>query len=93
MCHDFEKGLSHEKKQADKQCLREYLKTVFKPEKHSQINTIVTNFVTEVSYVKETFRNPSAHTRTLPIDKAEECMNKVVDIERLLIKILDTCVE
>lgn len=44
-----------------------------------------------VKKVREKYRNPSAHTRTLAREEAQQCFNDIVDIEQMLINFLKMC--
>ena len=48
------------------------------------------DFAIQVETVKTEYRNPAAHTNELKYVKAQECFDLIVDVEKLLKKMLDT---
>lgn len=47
-------------------------------------------FASQVETIKEEYRNPASHTNELKFTKAQECLDLIIDVEKLLKKMLDT---
>lgn len=91
LCQSFDANMPEERKRADKECLKKYLGTIFEPAAMNNLNAILSNYGKQITKVKNQFRNPSAHTKKLNITTAKECFDMVIDVEKLLIHILDSC--
>lgn len=89
-CQMFPKNTPSDRQKADKACLDGYLKTVLTKEAYDNRDELIHDFSAKIMSVKDRFRNPSAHTKTLHFMEAKECFDIVVDIEKLLIRILDS---
>lgn len=55
----------------------------------SEIFDLLEYYAEEIEIVKNDYRNPAAHTKELTKIDAEQCFNLVVDVEKLLKKMLD----
>jgi hypothetical protein len=53
------------------------------------ISACLNEFAEQVETVKTEYRNPAAHTNELKFVKAQECFDLIVDVEKLLKKMLD----
>ena len=88
LCHA--KGIEDKQKVNNEKKLIEYAQEVLCNDKNDEeILEILKDFAQSVEDVKERYRNPSAHTNQVKKVDAEECFNLVVDVEKLLKRILD----
>ena len=68
----------------------EYLRDELLPNKtDNEILDLMQYYAEEIETVKNDYRNPSAHTNELTKIDAEQCFNLVLDVEKLLKKMLD----
>ena len=44
-----------------------------------------------IDKVRENYRNPAAHKSKMNSDKAKDCLNYLIDVERILGEIIDDC--
>ena len=71
--------------------LIEYSKAcLFSTLKDDEIDLLLTDYARKIESIKETFRNPAAHTGQIKRTTAEECFNLIVDVEKLLKRMLDS---
>lgn len=78
-------------KRNNKNRLMEYCKDLLFPGKtDSEINTMINEYAQDVEKIRTSYRNPSAHTNELKKINAEECFNYVLDVEKVLKKMLDS---
>ena len=91
----FVEGISDEAKENIKEKILEYVKhSVLKTytESHSDEETfeLIADYVEDVERVRKDYRNPSAHTNALTQVSAKECFDLVLDVEKLLKRMLDS---
>lgn len=58
-----------------------------------EIFELLNDYAESVEEVKNDYRNPSAHTNELRRVDAEQCFALVVDVEKLMKRMLDSFVE
>lgn len=91
LCKKFERGLSQNKKNSDTSLIINYVNSELFAQPLSEIDAkkVISDIATEVDIIREKYRNPSAHKNELGISEAEECISYVVEVERVLLKILN----
>ncbi len=78
-------------KHNNKSKLLEYCKAkVFLNKTDLEINDMITKYAEDVEKIRTSYRNPSAHTDELKQFNAEECFNYVLDVEKVLQKMLES---
>ena len=82
--------LSDSQRENNKSKLFEYLRDELLPNKtDNEISELMQYYAEEIETVKNDYRNPAAHTNELTRIDAEQCFNLVLDVEKLLKKMLD----
>lgn len=82
---------SDEEKINNKSKLMEYCKEhIFSQYNEDEIEELLTKYASSIEEIRKKYRNPSAHTNEIKRVDAEECFNLVLDIEKLLKKMLDS---
>jgi hypothetical protein len=78
-------------KMNNKNRLMEYCRErVFPGKTDTQIEALITEYAQDVEKIRTCYRNPSAHTNELKQINAEACFNYVLDVEKVLRKMLDS---
>lgn len=91
LCYLHVSDLTDEQKINNEEKLLEYSKAKLFPDKDEQeIKLILEDYAEEVEAVKEDYRNPSAHTNQLRKVNAKECFDLIIDVEKLLKRMLDS---
>lgn len=91
MCYLEDKYDSEAKKKQNKERLIEYSKKKLFPGKSDgDINKMLNEYAAAIEDIRNDYRNPSAHTDQLHQIDAEQCFNLVLDVEKLLKKMLDS---
>ena len=91
LCYLAEDGISEEQKQNNKEKLLEYSREkLFSGKTDEEISTILDYYAESIEEVKNDYRNPSAHTNELRRVDAEQCFALVIDVEKLMKKMLDS---
>lgn len=71
--------------------LMEYCKShVFSRYNYDKIEELLTYYASSIEEIRVKYRNPSAHRGSIKKTTAEECFKFVIDVEKLLIKMLDS---
>ena len=91
----FAEDISEEDKENIKEKILEYvkhsvLKTYSKSHSDEDIFELLSDYVEDVERVRKDYRNPSAHTNALTRVSAKECFDLVLDVEKLLKRMLDS---
>lgn len=90
MCHFENKNDSIDQKNINRKRLMEYSKDrLFSNKKESEIKIMMDRFAREIEKIRKKYRNPSAHTNKIKQIDAENCINLVIDVEKLLKNMLD----
>lgn len=77
----------------NKKCLLEYTsKCIFKDMSSKDIENKLMLFANKIEEIRLRFRNPAAHTNMIRRCDAEKCFSIVLDVEKLLKKMLDSFV-
>ena len=75
----------------NKSKLLEYAKEcIFSSYSQNQIETMLYDYAKSINTIRYKYRNPSAHTNEIKRIDAEECFNLVLDVEKLLKRMLDS---
>ena len=91
MCYIENWNDTDEQKVNNKLKLMEYCKKcVFTNYNEEEIEKLLKKYASSIEEIREKYRNPSAHTNEIKRVDAEECFNLVLDIEKLLKKMLDS---
>lgn len=91
MCYYESRYDSDEEKANNKQKLMEYSRDcVFSKYREDEIERLLMKYAASIEEIREKYRNPSAHTNEIKRVDAEECFNLVLDVEKLLKKMLDS---
>ena len=91
MCYIENKYDKDNEKNNNKLQLMEYCKEcIFSKYNKDEIEKLLTKYASSIEEIREKYRNPSAHTNKIKRVNAEECFNLVLDIEKLLKKMLDS---
>lgn len=94
LCRLEDDELSEEIKVNNKSKLLEYSREkVFPGKTDDEITEILNDYADSIEEVKNDYRNPSAHTNKLGKIDAKECFDLVIDVEKLLKKMLDSFYE
>ena len=91
LCLFYADNITEKQKENNRRKLIEYAKEeLFIGKTDEEIMNTLRDFADSVEEVRNDYRNPSAHTNQVKKVDAEECLNLVVDVEKLLKKILDS---
>jgi len=91
MCPEKDKYSKSEEKNNNKSKLMKYCKKcIFSRYNENNINDLLNQFGDSIEEIKDNYRNPSAHTNCIKQVDAEECLNLVLDVEKLLKQMLDS---
>lgn len=78
-------------KENNRKCLIQYAKDkVFSKYSELEIKKMIFEYAGKIEDVRNRYRNPSAHTNELKQVDAEGCFNLVLDVEKLLKRMLDS---
>ena len=55
-----------------------------------EIENMLKRYASSIEEIKEKYRNPSAHRNQIACVDAKECIDLIIDIEKLLKKMLDS---
>lgn len=91
LCHLEAKNITKEQSRNNKAKLLEYAREkLFVGKPDNEIMDILDDYAESVEEVKNNYRNPSAHTNELKRINAVECFDLVIDVEKLMKKMLDS---
>lgn len=91
MCYLEDKYESVTQKKQNKERLIEYSREKLFPGKSDEdIKKMLDEYAAAIEDIRTDYRNPSAHTDQLHQIDAEQCFNLVLDVEKLLKKMLDS---
>ena len=91
LCLYFDKYDTPEQIANNKRILLDYAShCIFNNKSDSQIENILLNYAREIESIRQLYRNPAAHRNMLKRHNAESCFNLVLDVEKLLKKMLDS---
>lgn len=91
LCYLQADGITEEQVNNNKDKLLEYTKKhLFNGKTNEEILELLIDYAEDVESVKNDYRNPSAHTNVLKRIDAEECFNLVIDVEKILKRMLDS---
>ena len=78
-------------KENNRKCLIQYAKDkIFSKYSELEIKKMIFEYAGKIEDVRNRYRNPSAHTNELKQVDAEGCFNLVLDVEKLLKRMLDS---
>lgn len=91
LCKWHDPSCNEVQKENNKQKLLEYAKDrLFENKDDDEILDSLWEFADEIEIVKNKYRNPSAHTGELSEVDAKGCLDFVIDVEKLLKRMLDS---
>ena len=91
LCYKQNYDDSPEQKKNNKKKLMEYCKTcIFSQNSEEEIEELITSYASSIEEIRKKYRNPSAHRGQINRVTANECFKLVIDVQRLLIKMLDS---
>ena len=91
LCPEKNWNDSNEQKENNKVKLMEYCKNcVFSKYDEKEIENMLKRYASAIEEIKEKYRNPSAHRNQIACVDAKECIDLIIDIEKLLKKMLDS---
>ena len=94
LCYLEANDITEEQSQNNKEKLVEYVREkLFVGKTDDEIFELLNDYAESVEEVKNDYRNPSAHTNELRRVDAEQCFALVVDVEKLMKRMLDSFVE
>ena len=84
-------NIDFQQKENNKLKLMEYCKSeVFSKYSENEIEEILNSYANSIEEIKEKYRNPSAHRNQIECKDAKECIDLIIDVEKLLKKMLDS---
>lgn len=91
----FVSDISEDEERNIRSCILEYakhtiLKSYSKTHGEERVLDLLDEYAEEVERVRKEYRNPSAHTNALTRTSAKECFDLVLDVEKLLRRILES---
>lgn len=90
LCYEKSDDVGDEAFENNRQKLLEFCKEKLLPTMDdATVFARLNDFASQVETVKTEYRNPAAHTNELKYVKAQECFDLIVDVEKLLKKMLD----
>ena len=91
LCYREGHRLTDAEKENNKGKLLEFSKEcLFTGKSDEEIISLLSEYARNIEEIRTRFRNPSAHTNSLQKVEAKECMDLVIDVEKLLKKMLDS---
>ena len=91
LCYLEADNLTEDQKKNNKERLIEYSKEkLLTGKSNDEILEILHDYADSIEEVRKDYRNPSAHTNELKKVDAEQCFALVVDVEKLMKRILDS---
>lgn len=91
LCAKFSKDMNEADKNHNRQRLVEYAKTkLLKGQSDGDIIGLLESFGEEIANLTDEFRNKAAHTNALKRVNAQLCFDLVLDVEKLLKRMLDS---
>ncbi len=91
LCYSKDNNNTDEQNENNKRKLIEYSKAqLFEDLSDDEIFDLLQDYAESIEEVRNDYRNPSAHTNELKKIDAQECFDLVIDVEKLLKKMLDS---
>ena len=82
---------SQAQKENNKRKVIEYSKArLFSKKSDEEIANILVDYAYSVDLIRNSYRNPSAHANQVKRATAEDCFNLIIDVEKLLKRMLDS---
>ena len=90
-CYKESKYDTDAEKKNNEKVLMDYCEErIFLNKNKNEIKKLLNEYANNIEKIREDFRNPSAHRNKIQRINAEECFNLVLDIEKLLKRMLDS---
>ena len=91
LCPNHNRHDSDEQKTNNKITLMKYCKErIFSKYTENEIEQLLSTYASAIEEIRTKYRNPSAHTNEIKMVEASECFDLVLDVEKLLKKMLDS---
>jgi len=91
LCYYDNRNDSAQQRANNKIKLLEYAKAcLFQEHPQAHIESLLRSYAADIEAVRNKYRNPSAHVNAIRKVDAEECMDLVLDVEKILKKMLDS---
>lgn len=91
LCKWHDPKCSDEQRENNRSKLLEYTSAnLFLDKSDEEIMDLLLEYADEIEHVKNNYRNPSAHTGELNKMNAKDCFDLVLDVEKLLRRMLDS---
>lgn len=91
LCYSVDDQLTDEQRDNNKHRLVEFCKSeLLSGHTDEDILQLLSEYAEDVETVRKDYRNPSAHTNMLQEINAKECMDLVIDVEKLLKRMVDS---
>ena len=91
LCYLVDDKLTEEEQDNNRQRLIEFCKSELLSGKNdTEIMDLLAEYAENIETVRKDYRNPSAHTNMLQEINAKECMDLVIDVEKLLKRMVDS---
>lgn len=91
LCYNEDRYDSEEQIKNNKEKLMEYCKScIFSKYENDKIKELLNSYASSIEDIRVKYRNRSAHVDEIKQIDAEECMDLVLDVEKLLKKMLDS---
>ena len=91
LCYDENRHDTAIQKRNNEKVLLNYCKNhIFSNKTENEIKRLLHDYAENIEKIRKDYRNPSAHRNEIKRINAEECFNLVLDVEKLLKKMLDS---
>lgn len=91
LCRWHDPRATEDQKENNREKLLDYAQEkIFTNESRKEISDLLLEYADEIETIKKNYRNPSAHTGELTEVNAKDCFDIVLDVEKLLKRMLDS---
>ena len=91
LCYREDGYCSSNQRQTNERRLLEYCQEhIFSEYPPSEIKRLLNEYASKIEEIRVKYRNPSAHRNRIQRKDAKECMDLIIDVEKLLKKMLDS---
>ena len=91
LCYKEDKFNTIEQNKNNKKELMDYCKNcIFSKYSNEEIEKLLNTYASSIETIRTKYRNPSAHRNQIKRIDAQECIDLIIDVEKLLKKMLDS---
>ena len=91
LCYKKDRYATNEQNKNNKAKLMEYCNVaIFSKYEDEEIESMLTDYASSIEKIRKDYRNPSAHRNQIKRVDAKDCFDLVIDVEKLLKKMLDS---